>query len=97
MPQLICDCTPEQRNYLALLLWGVGLLMAGLVTWAWVQGRRRRAAVLEGAASSPFGYEAQGSVYRVWDKRTGHTVLEARTEAEALGFIRRMAQLEAEG
>ena len=94
MIQPICDCTPEQRNYIALFLWGVGLVLAGVVVWAWVQGRRQRAVVQEQIAAAPFGYEAQGRGYRVWDKRTGLTLLEARTVAEAVGFIRRMSQLE---
>jgi hypothetical protein len=95
MIQPICDCTPEQRNYLALFLWGVGLVLTGVVVWAWIQGRRRQVELQEQIASSPFAYEPQGQVYQVWDKRNGQTLYEARTEAEAVGFIRRMSQLDA--
>lgn len=94
MIQTICDCTPEQRNYMALLLWGLGIVLVLVMGWVFYRAWLERKAMLAEIADSPFAYEVSGSSYLVREKRTGKTVFEARSEGEAIGWIRQMSQAE---
>lgn len=89
-----CACTPQDRQIIFQLIGALIAVLLVVMVWVNWRGWQSRQRFLAGIKDAHFGYEGIQKVYRVWDKRTGKTVLEAKSEAEAIGWIKRMSSLE---
>lgn len=89
-----CACTPQDRQIVFQIVGALMGALALLMIWVNWRGWQNRRRLLRLVKESPFGYERSQSGYRVWDKRSGESTFQARSEAEAIGWIGRMSRLE---